>query len=134
MFCNGKLLRGRHLFAGEFSYLLSDGDDAMNPEKVLAYTASTAALIGLTARKKGIPREELDGEKVFRMVNQGDPEKIAIGGGISAQPLLIRMIREELEKICGMMPHEISVPEVTVCRYFNDSNLIGALYVHLNAE
>ena len=43
-------------------------------------------------------------------------------------------IREELEKICGMMPHEISVPEVTVCRYFNDSNLIGALYVHLNAE
>ena len=35
---------------------------------------------------------------------------------------------------CGMMPHEISVPEVTVCRYFNDSNLIGALYVHLNAE
>ena len=63
-----------------------------------------------------------------------DPEKIAIGGGISAQPLLIRMIREELEKICGMMPHEISVPEVTVCRYFNDSNLIGALYVHLNAE
>ncbi len=134
VFCNGKLLRGRHLFAGEFSYLLSDGDDAMNPEKVLAYTASTAALIGLTARKKGIPREELDGEKVFRMVNQGDPEKIAIGGRISAQPLLIRMIREELEKICGMMPHEISVPEVTVCRYFNDSNLIGALYVHLNAE
>ena len=160
VFCNGKLLRGRHLFAGEFSYLLSDGDDAMNPEKVLAYTASTTALIELTARKKGIPREELDGEKVFRMANQGDPEtlevlrifcrrlaahiincqfmtdpeKIAIGGGISAQPLLIRMIREELEKICGMMPHEISVPEVTVCRYFNDSNLIGALYVHLNAE
>ena len=63
-----------------------------------------------------------------------DPEKIAVGGGISVQPLLLTTIREEMEKIYKVFPHEIPAPEVTTCKYFNDSNLIGALYVYLNAH
>ena len=63
-----------------------------------------------------------------------DPEKIAIGGGISAQPLLIDMIREELVKLNQVYPHKVPIPEVTVCKFFNDSNLIGALYVHLQQK
>lgn len=44
------------------------------------------------------------------------------------------MIREELKKINTVYPHNIPIPEVVTCKYFNDSNLIGALYVHLQAK
>lgn len=158
IFCGGRMLRGKNLFAGEFSYMLSDADDALNPKKVLAETDGAPALIRLAAKETGISEEELDGEKVFEMAQSGDvrilkalrrytrriaahimncqfmvnPERIAVGGGISVQPLLIQYIREELAAICKCYPHEIPVPEVTVCQYYNDSNLIGALCVHLN--
>ena len=158
IFCGGRMLRGKDLFAGEFSYMLSDADDARNPKKLLAETAGAPALIRLAAEETGIPVEELDGEKVFDMAQNGDervlkalrrytrriaahimncqfmvnPEKIAVGGGISVQPLLIQYIREELAEICKCYPHAIPVPEVTVCQYYNDSNLIGALCVYLN--
>ena len=108
----------------------------------------------------GIPVEELNGEKAFSLANQGnekalagirnhakklaihihncqymfDPEKIAVGGGISEQPLLLQLIREELAKINGMYPWTLPVPEVTSCRFYNDANLIGAVYVHMKAK
>ena len=63
-----------------------------------------------------------------------DPEKIAVGGGISEQPLLLQLIREELLKINGMYPWTLPVPEVTSCRFYNDANLIGAVYVHMKAR
>ena len=116
--------------------------DARNPKKLLAETAGAPALIRLAAEETGIPVEELDGEKVFDMAQNGDervlkalrrytrriaahimncqfmvnPEKIAVGGGISVQPLLIQYIREELAEICKCYPHAIPVPEVTVCQ------------------
>lgn len=160
VFCDGKLVKGSHLFAGEFSYILSNAEDALNPEKILGANGGAPALITLVAEKKGMTKEELDGVKVFEMANGGDPEtlealhmycrrlavhilncqfmvdpeKIAVGGGISVQPLLLTTIREEMEKIYKVFPHEIPAPEVTTCKYFNDSNLIGALYVYLNAH
>lgn len=58
----------------------------------------------------------------------------AVGGGISEQPLLLQLIREELLKINGMYPWTLPVPEVTSCRFYNDANLIGAVYVHMKAR
>lgn len=158
--CNRKVLRGKHFMAGEFSYILTDGEDAFNQDKTLAMTNGIPALIHLVSSKKGIPIAELDGEKIFSMANCGDeetlccirsfvntlavqitncqfifdPERIAIGGGISAQPLFLQMIKEELKKLNGVYPHKVPIPEVTACKFFNDSNLIGALYVHLKSK
>ena len=157
VFIDGKLLRGRNLLAGEFSFLVSDVTDAINPEKMTGFTVCAPALIKLAAEKTGIPAEELNGEEVFRMANEGneaalealrlfarrvaaqaincqfmfDPEKIAIGGGISAQPLLLQYVKEELPKIVDIYPQKMPLPDVTVCKFFNDSNLIGALSVLL---
>ena len=157
VFIDGKLLRGRNLLAGEFSFQVSDVTDAINPEKMTGFTVSAPALIKLAAEKTGIPAEELNGEEVFRMANEGneaalealrlfarrvaaqaincqfmfDPEKIAIGGGISAQPLLFQYVKEELPKIIDIYPQKMPLPDVTVCKFFNDSNLIGALSVLL---
>nr|WP_278335887.1 ROK family protein [Desnuesiella massiliensis] len=57
-----------------------------------------------------------------------DPEKILIGGGISKQAILVKKIRENLQKIYATILFDIPHAIVDTCKYFNDSNLIGALY------
>lgn len=158
--CNGKVVRGKRFMAGEFSYLLTESSDPMNPEWTFAQIGGVPGLIRMVAEKKHIPEAELDGEKVFSMANCGDeeaiecirryagriamqinncqyifdPDRVAVGGGISAQPLFIQMIKEELKKMNSIYPHVMPIPEVVPCRFFNDSNLIGALYVHLKSR
>lgn len=158
--CDGKIIHGKRFMAGEFSYLLTESSDPMNPKWVFAETGGVPALIRMVAEKKQISSEELDGEQVFSMANCGDqdvlecirkyanriamqinncqyifdPDRIAVGGGISAQPLFIQMIKEELKKLNSIYPHDMPIPEVVPCKFFNDSNLIGALYVHLKAK
>lgn len=59
-----------------------------------------------------------------------DPEKIAIGGGISRQSLLFERIQKNLDGIYEQMKLPVIIgrkAEVVSCRYLNDSNLIGAL-------
>ncbi|MGC6174616.1 ROK family protein [Lacrimispora sp. 38-1] len=60
-----------------------------------------------------------------------DPEKIVIGGGISVQPLFLQMIKEEIKKINTVYPWDLPIADVEVCKFFNDANLIGAVYVHI---
>ncbi len=55
-------------------------------------------------------------------------------GGISEQPLLLQLIKEELKKINAMFPWTLPVPEVTTCQFYNDANLIGAVYVHIRSR
>ena len=98
-------------------------------------------------------KEKYCGEEIFEMANQGnqqvlnaldeycmnlavqlyniqtifDPEKIAIGGGISAQPLLIERIDEQYQKLFVDFLPVRPVPIVS-CMFRNDANLIGAYY------
>lgn len=154
---NGHILHGKHQMAGEFSYTLTEASDPLNPMKTLAMSGGVPSLIRICSKEADIPEEDLNGEVIFEKANAGnelylngvrkyarilavqilnlhfafDPERIAIGGGVSAQPLLISMIREEIKKVSQVYPYEVPLPEITACRFFNDSNLIGALYVLL---
>ena len=155
---NGEILRGRHFVAGELSYfMMEDMGEELGLDKVAAYACSARGLVSMVAEAKGIPAEELDGVKVFRMIEEGDedarhvlrtlaanvarlicniqiiidPDRVVVGGGISTQPILIDMIREQAEKLMKMFFwSNMPVPEILPCRFFNDSNLIGALYAH----
>lgn len=155
-----KVLRGKNFMAGEFSYLFTEASDYRNRKKLLAEANGVPGLIRLVSEKKGIPEEELDGEKIFALANTGDeetiealtvfcrqlaiqisnyqyildPERIVVGGGISVQPLFIQLIKEALKELNGVFPYSLPIPDVTNCMFFNDSNLIGALYVHLKAQ
>lgn len=155
-----KILRGTHFMAGEFSYTMTEGAAEYDLENTFAANAGIKALLQYVSEETGVSEEKLDGEKVFEMANNGDtrtltglkryihqlavqinnyqfildPEKIAIGGGISIQPLFIEMIREELNKINEAYPWNLPIPEITVCKYFNDANLIGAVYAHLKSK
>lgn len=155
-----KVLKGKNFMAGEFSYLFTDENRWQERSQLLAESGGVPALIRLAEQKKGVPEGSLDGEKIFSMANQGDteiieilrvycrhlavqisnyqfvvdPEKIAIGGGISAQPVLLELIKEALKELNTVFPYPIPLPDVVTCRFYNDSNLIGALYVHLKSR
>lgn len=157
---NREVVSGKNFMAGEFSYVMTDSVGEYKMSNCLAETAGAPALLKSVSEETGIPVEKLSGEKAFSLANQGDehalegirkhakklavqihnyqyifdPEKIAIGGGISEQPLLLQLIKEELTKINGIFPWTLPIPEVTTCKFFNDANLIGAVYVHIKSR
>lgn len=148
---DGKLWSGSHFFAGEFSYLAQG--EITGFENVFALKGSATALIMEFAKAKEIDFQTVDGKKVFELIVAEDehaisalkkvahnlalemynlqcifdPEKICIGGGISQQPLLIEEIKKELDTIYSKLPFEVPHVIVENCKFYNDSNLIGAL-------
>ncbi|SKA73829.1 Sugar kinase of the NBD/HSP70 family, may contain an N-terminal HTH domain [Clostridium sp. USBA 49] len=155
-----KLHKGPHFTAGEFSYIITNDIDTEGEvsKSLWGYEGGYLGLIKPVSERKNIPIEKLDGRKVFEMANNGDkdvlqildsycyklvrqlfnlqyiydPEKIAIGGGISSQDILMEYIQKNIEKLANSLPHNIVIPEVVRCKFRNDSNLIGALYHYLN--
>lgn len=157
---NRRILKGIHNMTGEFSYVITDTVPDFTLDQTFAGNSGIRALMTIASRHTGIPAEELSGERIFSMANCGDakaiegireyvrqlaiqinnyqfildPERIVIGGGISVQPLFIQMIKEELKKLNSVYPWDLPIAEVGVCKFFNDANLIGAVYVHLKSQ
>jgi len=159
---NGALYSGCSFAAGEFSYLLVDDDKPYEKESFWGDISGIKTLFELVHEYTEIPLSELDGFKVFEMANEGDSrvldaldqytnrltlpiynlqtildlELIAIGGGISKQPLLLSYLQKNIDKnyernpILSTAPF-VPRPQVTTCKFYNDANLIGALYHHL---
>ena len=155
---DGRLYKGSHFAAGEFSYLLLDGRHRKgDPYRYWGGEGGALALCRQVAAAKGLPAELVDGHQVFawaraedeitcqvlddycyrlalqlcNLQHLYDPERIAIGGGISAQPLLLEYIQRNLDYLAEQLPHKLMLPQVVRCRFMNDANLIGALYQHL---
>lgn len=66
-----------------------------------------------------------------------DLDIIAIGGGISQQPLLHKYLQRSLDEVLENIPLRkispyVPEPKITNCRFYNDANLIGALYHFMN--
>lgn len=155
---NRKVLKGKDLLAGEFSYILTDSSDSKNWRKNFAINGGVPGLCHLVAAAKNIPDSEVSGEQIFKWISKGDtisldclrryahllavqivnlhfvlnPDRFALGGGISEQPLLLQMIREEVAVLIKNYPFSLSSPEVVSCQFHNDANLLGALYVLLD--
>ena len=121
--------------------------------------ASASGLIFEYARQKHLPTGSPmpTGEEIFAAYNAGEPEaqkalkifarrvavgilslqhvldveKVAIGGGISKQPLLLESLRSAYNGLyasrAGQAYMPAVKPELVRCRYGNDANLIGAL-------
>lgn len=166
-----KVHRGEHLLAGEVSFCLLDMDrkalENIEPVEAMktveeeyekcyylqSAQCATGALVYRVASAKGLSLEEVDGEKIYQWVGEGDritidiledayfdiaklcvnlyvsfdPDVILIGGGISAQPAFFEGINryvEQLKKVTKVYRHL----KLDVCKFRNDSNLLGALY------
>ena len=164
---NGQLVRGIHCTAGEYSYLHTNADDWRNGDKTVALQCSVTNLLRWYRARKNLPEDApLNGRIFFEAANAGEPEalevleafcmavdvqiynlsvlldleKVAIGGGISGQPLLIETLdRVYEEKILKGHPfseeqaRSLPRPEIVPCAFHNEANQIGALVSYLNA-
>ncbi len=154
---NGSIYHGSHFHSGNASYVRPDlsHPHASN----LALVNGVPALARDYALLADLDPEQVDGRLVFEQVDIGDPAAVqaldaycqrlatfifnlqvildvdafAIGGGISARPVFIQTLEREVAAIFAAETRtRLPAPQLRVCRYFNDANLLGALYHHFN--
>ena len=162
---NGKIYRGNHFTAGEYSYVCTDVE---NPEEMNSYWGLINGAEGLAkavAKYTGEDWKSYNGVKIFERANAGDNlvqeglkefthqlavqiynlniyldlDAIAIGGGISQQPLLHEYLQKSLDEYLQKIPLRkitpyVPQPKLTHCKFYNDANLVGALYHFINSK
>lgn len=156
---DGEVHLGKHFAAGEFSWIMMSQEFDC-AEDAWCMRNGNRRLIHMAAQAKGVSEEGITGYDVFRWAEEGDeavlwvldkftkdiaymimnlqsiydPERFAVGGGISRQPLLLAYIQKNLDNFYKLCPFPVPKPEVTVCKYYNDANLIGALGYFLRKD
>lgn len=150
---DGKIRHGAHLSAGEVSYMMSGIQSTTAEAQFFGLECSAVEMIRKIGTLKQLD-DSTNGEAVFEYINNGDPEaqdifdtyclnvavqiynlqyvldpeRFAIGGGISVQPIVLERIQEAVNKIKKQNPFHIADPQVVACTFRNDANLYGALY------
>ena len=161
----GEILNGSHFTAGEFSFMRLTNTDWHDPGTTVGMVCSTTGLLDLNRRFVGFSTDPLiDGRQFFKKVSAGDEmslkilrrfcmqvamqitnltilldlEKVAIGGGISSQPILLETIRECLDEIYSdpgpYFDAALPKTEIVSCRYGSEANLVGAYYYYTDAK
>ncbi len=156
---NGQLYRGSTFAAGEFSCISTDLSQPYNTSKMWAVQNGVGYMVADYAARIGSDPTVLNGRILFDNANNGDEnavasiekfcqglatglislqtiidvERIAIGGGISKQPLLFQILDQKIHEMydgyAAFMP--ATIPEIVPCTFGNDANMIGALYHYL---
>lgn len=151
---DGKLLDGSHYSSGEFSFIREDIHERGRGKDMFAFTNGVQGLKDAIKAASGL--DDIDGLKAFKLIKeehneqvlQGvkdfcwylafhiynlqsiiDANRFVIGGGISNEPMFIELVNEAVEeKFATALAPAIPVPEVVVCKYQSDANLVGAVY------
>lgn len=155
--CNRKIYHGAHFCAGEIAPTLQNVDSIIDHKNDYHYALSAVVFQENCAKILGLPPEEVTGEMIFDLINNNDdemldalyqyaqriavkifnlqmlfdPERFALGGGISEQQSFIDAIQDKLDEICKNALPYLPRPEVVACKHHNDANLLGALYHYL---
>ncbi len=132
------------LYTGSFGYAGEYSDSLSLKEKKLVHVLGRKALeerVGLSGKALF---DSLEDKHVYSLLNEYcldfakmicdiqlllDLDTILIGGGISVQPQFIKMITRNVHKLSTLFP-TMHIPTIRACRYGNDANLLGALYVY----
>ncbi|UER67972.1 ROK family protein [Borrelia sp. BU AG58] len=161
IFVNGKLLRGHSFMSGEIGFMITRGLDNNIPFNCRWESiASVSALRKRVAARLEMDLNEVSGEYIFELAGNGNiharnevenffetlsfgifnltfilnPEKILIGGGVSARPDLLNNIYKKLENLWSLELANIygndirNLVKIETTRFNNDSGKIGALY------
>ncbi len=155
---NNQLYRGSHFQAGELSLMLAATTGTNF--KITGETGSAVKMITAIAHQLQLP-DRHDGHQVFAAIADGNPDAerifeaygmevaqiilnvqavldvmtVAIGGGISAQPSVVPMIRKQYAALLQQYPvigTTLSKPEIVPAKFHNQANMIGALAGRLN--
>lgn len=152
---NDALYRGHSHMAGEFGFMISkaiQGEDVS--ASILSNTGSTRG--GIVNAYRGKTGIKLSGEEISELYQQQDsvavevindfahymavgiynlivsldPQKVLIGGAVSANSVFIDLIRKKVTHLVACQPYlsGITLPAIETCQFSNDSGLIGAVY------
>lgn len=153
---NGQLVHGPHFRAGELSAIVNNYDHADPHQATVGASASAVKMIMAVAQACNLPNLK-DGQRAFEEINKRkgpawsiftdfcrrlavllinvqavvDLDRIVIGGGISAQPILISEVRHQfrlLQEGDRRLHDDIEMPTIMAARFGNGANLLGALY------
>lgn len=156
---NGKLLNGFHSQAGELSFMQLDLQDETMTGMAGGYASAVKMIEGVN---KAVGNTRIDdGFAAFDAIKNGDAQaqqifktfckriaflilnlqsvvdlqKIAIAGGISAQPTVIESINNAYDEILSkndLLRTTLIKPEIVVAKFKNNANILGALRNLLN--
>jgi predicted NBD/HSP70 family sugar kinase len=159
---DGRLYRGSTFAAGEFSGMPTDYSHApYDLGSMWAVENSVLHLVADYAQRTHQDPKKCNGRILFDAANKNDPDalaaidnfcqhlaagimnlqfvldvqKIAIGGGISKQPILIASLKKQIHAYYDTAAEQgmpACIPEITACTFGNDANMIGALYHYLH--
>lgn len=157
---DGKLYRGSTFAAGEVSGIPVNLNSRTGGNyRNWANINGTYAMVEKHAFASGLNPKTHNGRKFFEAALDGDEkalqeldwycetmmsallglqlildvEKVAFGGGISQQPLLIDTLRRKNDEMYDRIPFYIPAhkPLIDACTFTSDANLVGALYHYL---
>lgn len=140
---NGKVHHGKHLFGGEFGFMLMDDEHSFSTlgttiRMAERYNKRTGeALDAIEIFEKAFNGDEIANEEkdiflynvakgIFNLTYSFDPELVIIGGGVSQAEWLIPELQKQLQKIMGIIEVATFMPEIVTCEFRNSANLIGA--------
>lgn len=144
---NRQLFKGKNLFGGEFGYMLLDG------ENTLSRLGSPVQVAEHYGKEMKMPDGVVDGKYLFEKAQEGEPmavefvedmidalargiynlsvsfnpDRVIIGGGVSVREDLIARIGERTAYHLNAHGAEAVDPDIQVCAFRNDANLIGAV-------
>ena len=158
---DGRVLRGAHSFAGEFSFV--------RHTPIIGESRSIDAMAGLCSWQglrrsilsaKGLPDDDtIDGYQLFEWVNSDDdaalrglheyakdlctwifnlqcivdPDVIALGGGISVQPALLEAVHISMRSMMAdLQLPQVPKPNIVMAERGAQAKLLGAAYAALN--
>lgn len=158
---DGKIVNGIHYTAGEYSFLHCSTDPWNNADNMVGTRCSTRGLLRAYRARRGLSDETpLNGKIFFDHVAKGeaeamevldafasdiaktianigillDLEKVAIGGGISRQPILVQKIRGAMQGLFSIPGYEAIAamprPEIVPCHFLSDANMVGAYLMY----
>ena len=117
----GAVIKDRHvhngnaLHGGEFGYMIMryDQDEKKYYKKYVDEYYRTLAM------------------GIYNLQYAYDPSMIIIGGAISSRSDLLDKVNEQLDIIFSQLTHAHVRPNIKVCQFGNDANLIGATYHYI---
>ena len=157
---NREIYRGIHHCAGEVSFMLKSIDSDVSKENFCGENLGALALLKNCAKILDTAPEDVTSEMIFDLIAENDddildalynyahgvavmisnlqvlfdPERFALGGGISSQESFIDAVQDKIDELYKDMPDYLPRPEVVACKYHNDANLFGALYRYLGSR
>lgn len=161
---NGKLLNGAHFQAGELSFLQLNMKEPGFDGFAGGYASAVQMIRNVNEAIEN--DDETDGLAAFEAINNGnekakkifdeyckriaaiiidiqavvDLDAIAIGGGISAQPIVVQGINQAYDKVLAdneLIRKTFTRPKIVEAKFKNGANLYGALYnlfIHVNGD